>query len=166
MTVNKTSTSLDKWFLCMWVIKRDIANKLGIWVCSRKYSLNSSTTVSIADGVCIKSLGMSCVCNWNQSSGANFFKARTPHASFILFLHQEIIHLTTRIHDLSSIYSFSRMNSNRFWPFTITFMRSPQDKPYMTICFILCPATSITWGMHHFPISTNRSLSTNSFRFQ
>ena len=63
---NKTFTSLDNWLLHIWVIKQGIENTWGIRGCENKSSLNNSTTVSIAAGGGVKSIGLSCVCNSNQ----------------------------------------------------------------------------------------------------
>ena len=79
-----------------------IANTWGIWGCVRLYLLNTSTIFSIASGGGVQILGMSFVSNSNQSSGANFFRGRPPHAASIPSFHQEIIQLTTRPPDLPS----------------------------------------------------------------
>ena len=66
LTVNKTSTYLDNFFIHRWVIKQGIENTWGIWGCARLSSLNNPTTASIAAGRCVQRLGLYCVCNWNQ----------------------------------------------------------------------------------------------------
>ena len=114
LAVKKTSASLDDFFLHRLVIKRGIANTWGIWGCARQSSLNNSTTFSIAAGVGIQSLGMYCVCNSNQSPGANFLRGRPPHAASVVSFHQEVIQLTTLPLDLLSSDSFSRISSNGF----------------------------------------------------
>ena len=108
---------------------------------------------------------MSCVCNWNQSSGAKFFGARPPHAAPALYFHQEVIQLTTWPPDLSSADSFRGIKPNGFWPFIMPSKRYPQYNPYMPDCFIWVPATWITWRMQPVSMSTNISLNTHLFIF-
>ena len=163
--MNKTSASLDNCFFYMWVIKWGIENTWGILGCARQSSLDNYTTVSIAaGGECLKSWAVLCG-NWNQSSGANFFRARPTHASPVLSFHQEVIQLTTHPPDLSSAESFSRMNSNGFWPVIVPSKIIPREKPYMPVRFILDPATWITRRMQPITVSTNCILSNNPFRF-
>ena len=121
---------------------------------------------SISDGGGVRILGLSCMCNWIQSSGDNLFRSRPPHAAPVLSFRQELIQLTTRPPDLSSADLFRGINSNGFWPVIITSKRYTQDKPYMTALFILVPATWMTWRMQPVPIYTSISLSTNTLSFQ
>ena len=86
-----------------------------------------------------------------------------PHASTVLYLHQEVIQLTTRPPDLSSADLFSGMKSNGFWTVIIPSKRYYQENPSMPASFILVPATWITQRMQPVTISNNYSLRTNIF---
>ena len=163
LTAKKTYDSLDNWFLHMCVIKKGIENIWGIWECSKKYLLNSPTTVSIAAGGGVP-IDISCVCNSNQSYSSNVFKFSPPHNVTVLYLNQEVIQLTTRPPYRSLAVSFSGIKSNRFHPFIITPERYPWDNPSMPACFIRVTSTRITWRMQPVFIYNNRSLSTNVFR--
>ena len=113
--VKKTSAYLDHLFLHRCVIKWGIANTWGLWGCSRLSLLNNSTTVSIADGVGLKILGIYCVWNSNQLSATNFFKGHPPHTVPVLYFHQDVIQLTNRPLNLSSADLFSGIKSNVFF---------------------------------------------------
>ena len=63
LLVNKTSGSLYNCLLHRWVIKRGIANTWGIWGCANQSSLITSTTVYIAAGWDVQSIGLYYVCN-------------------------------------------------------------------------------------------------------
>ena len=165
LIVNKTSKSLNNCLLHRWVIKRGIANTWGICGCAKQSESNTSSTVYIAVGEGVQSLGLSCVCNWKQSLGDNLFRARLLHAYSVLYFHQELIQLTTRPPDLSSADSFRGMKSNGFWPVMISFKICIWDKPSIPDLFILVPTPWMTWRIHNVPISTNIILSTNPFSF-